>query len=113
MIGRRAWGVLQKQACRFYLTNNKTLHKVTSPSDSYWNSYIQAPLEVAGVGEIDWDAETGQVITADGGLFKNLHAAGRTAVGLSSRSYVSGLSLADCIFSGRRAGRHIAESKTQ
>ena len=37
-----------------------------------------------------------------------LYAAGRSAVGLCSRSYVSGLSLADCVFSGRRAGRHAA-----
>ncbi len=37
-----------------------------------------------------------------------LYAAGRTAVGLCSRSYVSGLSLADCVFTGRRAGQHAA-----
>ena len=37
-----------------------------------------------------------------------LFAAGRTAVGICSNSYVSGLSLADCIFSGRRAGSHAA-----
>jgi 3-oxo-5alpha-steroid 4-dehydrogenase len=37
-----------------------------------------------------------------------LYAAGRSAAGLCSRSYVSGLSLADCVFSGRRAGRHAA-----
>ena len=35
-------------------------------------------------------------------------AAGRTAVGIPSRSYVSGLSIADCIYSGRRAGKHAA-----
>jgi len=33
-----------------------------------------------------------------------------TAVpGLCSRSYVSGLSLGDCVFSGRRAGHHAAK----
>ena len=37
-----------------------------------------------------------------------LYAAGRNAVGICSNSYVSGLSLSDCIFSGRRAGRHAA-----
>ena len=31
-----------------------------------------------------------------------------TAVGVCSNSYVSGLSLADCVFSGRRAGRSAA-----
>ena len=37
-----------------------------------------------------------------------MYAAGCTAAGLCSRSYVSGLSLADCVFSGRRAGRSAA-----
>jgi 3-oxo-5alpha-steroid 4-dehydrogenase len=51
---------------------------------------------------------TGQVCRADGTPVPGLYAAGRTAVGLCSHSYVSGLSLADCVFSGRRAGRHAA-----
>ena len=34
--------------------------------------------------------------------------AGRSAVGICSRQYVSGLSIADCVFSGRRAARHAA-----
>ena len=33
---------------------------------------------------------------------------GRAAVGIASNSYVSGLSLADCLWSGRRAGRAAA-----
>ena len=36
--------------------------------------------------------------------------AGRTAIGLASRRYISGLSLADCVFSGRRAGRAAAQA---
>ncbi|HEX9064311.1 MAG TPA: hypothetical protein VF843_04340, partial [Streptosporangiaceae bacterium] len=52
--------------------------------------------------------ETGQVRRDDGSMVDGLYAAGRSAVGLCSRSYVSGLSLADCVFSGRRAGRHAA-----
>ena len=52
--------------------------------------------------------DTGQVRRADGTLIPGLFAAGRTAVGLCSHSYVSGLSLADCVFSGRRAGRSAA-----
>jgi 3-oxo-5alpha-steroid 4-dehydrogenase len=50
--------------------------------------------------------ETGQVRRPDGTAVPGLYAAGRSAAGLCSRSYVSGLSLADCVFSGRRAGRH-------
>ena len=47
--------------------------------------------------------ETGAVLRADGRPVPGLYAAGRSAVGLCSRSYVSGLSIADCVFSGRRA----------
>ena len=54
---------------------------------------------------------TGQVCRADGTPVPGLYAAGRTAVGLCSHSYVSGLSLADCVFSGRRAGRHAAAAE--
>jgi 3-oxo-5alpha-steroid 4-dehydrogenase len=54
---------------------------------------------------------TGQVCRADGTPVPGLYAAGRTAVGLCSNSYVSGLSLADCVFSGRRAGRHAAAAE--
>lgn len=39
-----------------------------------------------------------------------LYAAGRNAVGMCSNGYVSGLSLADCVFSGKRAGEHAARS---
>lgn len=55
------------------------------------------------------DESTGQVKREDGSVMPNLYAAGRTAVGVASHSYVSGLSLADCVFSGRRAGAHIAQ----
>jgi 3-oxo-5alpha-steroid 4-dehydrogenase len=47
----------------------------------------------------------GAVLRESGKPVPGLYAAGRTAVGLCSRSYVSGLSLADCVFSGRRAGQ--------
>lgn len=43
---------------------------------------------------------------------RGLYAAGRTAAGICSNSYVSGLSPADCVFSGRRAGRHVASAIT-
>jgi 3-oxo-5alpha-steroid 4-dehydrogenase len=52
--------------------------------------------------------ESGQVLRPDGHPIPGLYAAGRTAASLCSRSYVSGLSLADCVFSGRRAGRSAA-----
>ena len=52
--------------------------------------------------------ETGEVLNEQNQPIEGLYAAGRNAVGLCSNSYVSGLSLADGMFSGRRAARHIA-----
>jgi 3-oxo-5alpha-steroid 4-dehydrogenase len=45
----------------------------------------------------------------DGSGIEGLYAAGRSAVGICSNVYVSGLAYADCIFSGRRVGRSIAQ----
>jgi 3-oxo-5alpha-steroid 4-dehydrogenase len=66
------------------------------------------PAPVLTLGGLVVAPESGQVLRADGSPVAGLYAAGRNAAGLCSRSYVSGLSLADCVFSGRRAGRHAA-----
>jgi 3-oxo-5alpha-steroid 4-dehydrogenase len=66
------------------------------------------PAPVLTLGGLVVDPGTGQVLRADGTGIPGLYAAGHSAVGLCSRSYVSGLSIADCVFSGRRAGRHAA-----
>jgi 3-oxo-5alpha-steroid 4-dehydrogenase len=63
------------------------------------------------LGGLVVDEGTGQVLADEGAPVAGLFAAGRTAAGICSRSYVSGLSLADCVFSGRRAGRAAAEVK--
>jgi 3-oxo-5alpha-steroid 4-dehydrogenase len=68
------------------------------------------PAPMLTLGGLLVAEETGQVRRADGSPLPGLYAAGRTAVGICSNSYVSGLSLADCVFSGRRAGRHAATS---
>lgn len=62
------------------------------------------PCPMLTLGGLVVDEDSGQVRGVDG-----LYAAGRSAVGLCSESYVSGLSLADCVFSGRRAGQHVAK----
>jgi 3-oxo-5alpha-steroid 4-dehydrogenase len=62
------------------------------------------PATMFSLGGLRVDGATGAVLTADGSVLPGLYAAGRAAVGLCSNSYVSGLSLADCVFSGRRAG---------
>lgn len=70
------------------------------------NSRFQTPCLT--LGGLRVDGASGQVLRQDGSVVKGLYAAGRNAVGVSSHSYVSGLSIADCIFSGRNAGRHAA-----
>ena len=69
---------------------------------------LMSPAPVLTLGGLVTDPGTGQVLRSDGTAVPGLYAAGRSAVGLCSRSYVSGLSIADCVFSGRRAGRHAA-----
>jgi 3-oxo-5alpha-steroid 4-dehydrogenase len=63
------------------------------------------PAPMLTLGGLVVAEDTGQVRRADAAAAPGLYAAGRSAVGLCSHSYVSGLSLADCVFSGRRAGR--------
>lgn len=70
------------------------------------------PAPMLTLGGLTVAEDTGQVLRADGSPIPGLYAAGRTAVGLCSNSYVSGLSLADCVFSGRRAGRHAGSNTT-
>ena len=57
------------------------------------------------LGGIVVDEGTGQALGASGLPIPRLYAAGRNAIGISSNHYISGLSLADCIFSGRTAGK--------
>lgn len=59
-------------------------------------------------------SETSGAVLDDGGKpIAGLYAAGRSAVGVASNRYVSGLSLADCLWSGRRAGAHAAAGRGQ
>jgi 3-oxo-5alpha-steroid 4-dehydrogenase len=68
------------------------------------------PLPTLTLGGLVVDERTGQVKGEDG-VIPGLYAAGRNAVGVCSRSYVSGLSIADCVYSGRRAGRAAARGE--
>ena len=61
------------------------------------------------LGGLVVDELTGQVKALDGSGIVGLYAAGRTAVGIASNNYVSGLSIADGVFSGRRAGASAAK----
>lgn len=63
------------------------------------------------LGGLQVDEASGQVMREDGGTVPGLFAAGRTAVGICSAGYMSGLSLADLVFSGRRAATSIIENQ--
>ena len=51
---------------------------------------------------------TGEVLNPDGQPVRGLYAAGRTTSGIAAYGYVSGISLADGTFFGRKAGRRAA-----
>lgn len=68
------------------------------------------PLPVITFGGLRVSEDSGAVLDGAGKPIAGLYAAGRTAVGIASQTYVSGLSFADCIFSGRRAARHVARA---
>ncbi len=66
---------------------------------------------VMTLGGLAVDEKTGQVLRNDGAAVPGLYAAGRNAVGVCSRQYVSGLSIADCVYSGLRAARHLTRAQ--
>lgn len=61
------------------------------------------PIPGLTMGGLTVDEDTGEVLDEARKPIGGLYAAGRTAVGICSNWYVSGLSLADCMFSGWRA----------
>ncbi|WP_439672484.1 FAD-binding protein [Cupriavidus necator] len=66
------------------------------------------PCPAITLGGLSVEESSGRVLAAAGGApIPGLYAVGRTAAGIASNHYVSGLSLADCIWSGRNAGRHL------
>jgi 3-oxo-5alpha-steroid 4-dehydrogenase len=58
------------------------------------------------LGGLAVNERTGQVLNRNGAPILGLYAAGRAAIGVCANSYFSGMSLADGVFSGRRAGAH-------
>ncbi|MCB0929169.1 MAG: FAD-binding protein [Mycobacterium sp.] len=66
------------------------------------------PTPMLTLGGVRVCEDTGAVLDADGAPIPGLFSAGRTAIGICSESYVSGLSIADCVFAGRRAGASAA-----
>jgi len=66
------------------------------------------PAMAFSLGGLVVDETTGAVLDRAGTAVPHLYAAGRNAVGLCSSGYISGMSIADTVFSGRRAARAVA-----
>lgn len=79
-----------------------TLRPVSGMPSTLAVSFAPALVEALG---LTVDEDTGGVTRADGTVIGGLYAAGRTALGVCSESNFSGLSIADTVFSGRRAAR--------
>ncbi|MDH3200617.1 MAG: FAD-binding protein [Myxococcales bacterium] len=92
----------------------KKMHAMTEGPYYAINCSIDSkrfPCPTLTLGGLVVDEKTGHVKGQSGGVIPGLYAAGRTAVGVCSRQYVSGLSIADCVYSGRRAGRAAARGE--
>jgi 3-oxo-5alpha-steroid 4-dehydrogenase len=71
--------------------------------------FIYAPFTLGGLAtDVD-----GAVLDERGAPLPGLFAAGRTTAGIAARGYVSGISLGDGTFFGRRAGLSAARSVTR
>ncbi|RZV42235.1 MAG: FAD-binding protein, partial [Acidimicrobiales bacterium] len=66
------------------------------------------PCPSLTLGGLKVNEKTGQVLNDKGKPIGGLYAAGRNAIGVASWNYISGLSIADGVYSGRRAARAIA-----
>lgn len=66
------------------------------------------PTPCLTLGGLRTEGTSSRVLGHDGAPIDGLYAAGRTAVGVASNGYASGLSISDGIFAGRIAARHVA-----
>lgn len=71
------------------------------------------PWPLLPLGGLAVDETSGAVVDGEGAPIPGLFAAGRAAAGICAHSYVSGLSIADCVFSGRRAGASLARARSE
>jgi 3-oxo-5alpha-steroid 4-dehydrogenase len=70
------------------------------------------PTASMTLGGLAVNEKTSQILRKDGSSVDGLYAVGRNAVGVCGNGYfASGISISDCIFSGRRAGKHAASLK--
>lgn len=98
--GKQAVNLVAQEKAPFYAVNMSLRNKFAfSGSMPY--------------GGLTVNENTGGVTRADGTVIDGLYAAGRTAVGICSGANFSGLSIADTVFSGRRAARSALAQTTK
>lgn len=68
---------------------------------------------VITLGGLRVSETTGEVLDQHHQPVGGLYAAGRAAIGVASNAYISGLSIADGVFSGRRCGAHAASGQKE
>ena len=71
------------------------------------------PCPVMTLGGLNLNQQTGQVLKTDGRVIDGLYAAGRSALGICAQNYISGLSIGDGLYAGRRAAQHITSHTTK
>jgi 3-oxo-5alpha-steroid 4-dehydrogenase len=108
-----------QQTLTTYNDNAITNSDGFAKADKYLQPLLQAPFYAIDIsinnpnvrcpalslGGLVVNEQTSMVLNEQGQSIKGLYAIGRAAVGICSHSYVSGLSLADCVYSGRRAAK--------
>ncbi len=90
-----------------YPLKDGPFYAVNLSLDNMWS-----PAQTFTLGGLTVQEQTGLVTRSDGSAIERLYAAGRVAVGLCSKGYMSGMSIADTVFSGRRAGHSAAAGET-
>merc|ERR1719379_3122403 len=75
-----------------------------------WMGMPFPPTATFTLGGLQVDLEQRVLNKETSTAIPGLYAAGRSAAGVASGGYVSGLSIADAVYSGRRTGRHAALS---
>lgn len=73
--------------------------------DASYDTFF-VPCPALTTGGLRVNEKSGLVLREDDSEIEGLYAAGRAAIGIASQSYVSGLSIADCVYGGRRAADH-------
>jgi 3-oxo-5alpha-steroid 4-dehydrogenase len=68
------------------------------------------PCPSLTLGGLAVDEKTGQVLDKKDKPISGLYAAGRNAIGVASWNYISGLSIADGVYSGRRAANALSNN---